>query len=143
MPMLRCMAEDLLALYRDHIANLVQKTSDALTAEGFDALAIHSGLLNKRSEFDDTYWPLRPVPHFQHWAHLEWPDCALHLRAGRKPVLLYVRDRSFWERPSEPDWSTLGAVFELKEVANAQEIGDELSPRAKTAFIGESVMRAA
>src|SRR4051812_43583927 len=101
--MLSLMAEDLLALYQAHVTGLAEKTSVALTSEGFDAIAIHSGVPNKRSEFDDVYWPLRPVPHFQHWAHLEWPDCALHLRVGRKPVLLYVRDRSFWERPAEPD----------------------------------------
>jgi Xaa-Pro dipeptidase len=137
------MAEDLLALYKAHVEHLTRKTTEALAAEGFDALVIHSGLLRKRSEFDDVYWPLRTVPHFQHWAHLEWPDCAIHLRTGARPVLLYVRDRSFWERPPEPRWGELGAVFDLVEAENAFKLGLALSPRAKTAFIGESAMRAA
>src|SRR5215468_3056205 len=95
---------DLLGLYKAHVAHLLAKTSAALGDEGLDAVVIHSGLLQKRSDFDDQYWPLKAVPHFQHWAHLEWPDCAIHVRAGQKPVLLYIRDKSFWERMPEPDW---------------------------------------
>jgi Xaa-Pro dipeptidase len=137
------MARDLIPLYKAHAAHLLERTSTALGEEGFDAVVIHSGLLHKRSEFDDQFWPLRVVPHFQHWAHLEWPDCAIHVRAGQKPVLLYVRDRSFWERVPEPDWSELSEVFDLVEADSAFKLGQALAPRPKTAFIGESAMRAA
>ena len=135
------MSAELIPLYQAHVAELTREAEAALGATGFDALAIHSGSLTKRTEFDDQYWPLRPVPQFEHWAHLGWPECALHLVAGRRPRLLVVRDRSFWERPREPDWSFLTAALEVVEL-EAEQMKEQLAGR-KTAFVGENRARAA
>lgn len=133
----------LLSQYREHVAALTRRASEALVAEGLDAMAIHSGSLIKRSELDDQFWPLRTVPHFQHWGHLEWPECVLHVAVGAKPRLLFVRDKSFWERPREPDWELLGAGLELVEATSPLGIKEQLARSGgRTAFVGENTKRA-
>jgi Xaa-Pro dipeptidase len=132
----------LAAQYREHIAQLQKDAAAALAAEGFDGIAIHSGSLVKRSEFDDQYWPLRVVPHFSHWAHIEWPDVVLHFVPGRKPRLLFHRDESFWERVPEPDFEMLGSALELVELKTPLGFSDALQPKSKLAFIGENAKRA-
>ena len=137
------MQEQLRDLYRVHVEALAKATAEALESEGYASLVAHSGSLVKRSEFDDQYWPLRPVPHFQHWAHLEWPDCAVHFIPGKKPRLIVLRDKSFWERPTEPDWSFLSAVFEIVEAKSLLGISELLTPKDKLAFVGDNARRAA
>src|SRR5579864_9322252 len=89
-------------LYREHVARLrtaydevmvsgglapdaaLEVASDVTThrpdalahtaaARPWDVIAIHSGSLLRRSEFDDQFWPLRPTPHWQHWLMLNEP----------------------------------------------------------------------
>src|ERR1700691_3935078 len=74
-------------LHRDHVTALQSRYEEALVAAELDAVVLHSGSLKKRSDFDDQYWPLRPVPHFQHWAPLAQPDCAIVVQPGPEPVL--------------------------------------------------------
>src|SRR5438094_1144928 len=90
-------------LYADHVADLARRTSAALRAAGFDAIVIHSGSLKKRSDFDDQYWPLRAVPHFQHWCPLAQPDCAIVFEPGKQPILAWLKAVDFWEHPGKPE----------------------------------------
>src|SRR5689334_6665205 len=87
-------------LYRGHVAHLRERYDLVLERLGWNAIVIHSGSPAKRSEFDDQFWPLRPVPHWQHWVPLAEPDDALILRAGMQPKLVRQTSRSFWERPA-------------------------------------------
>lgn len=138
---------DLVRQYQDHVAALARGTSSALAEEGYDSVAIHSGSLMKRSDFDDQYWPLSPVPHFRHWAHFEWPEAAIHFEAERRPRLIFARDRSFWERMPEPDWSFLAAALDLVEVPDAEAVGralrEEASGRKRMAFITDPAKKGA
>lgn len=129
-------------LYKAHTQTLSARTSSALERSSYDAVLIHSGGLQKKSIFDDQFWPLRPVPHFQHWAHLEWPDCALYLCQGQDPQLLFARDKSFWERQIEPDWSQLSAGLRIVEAKSPEAISKLVDAKKKTAFIGEDRSRA-
>src|SRR5262245_49764371 len=93
---------ELSRLYAEHVSD-VQKRYEKVFAEcSLDAVVIHSGSLKKRSEYDDQYWPLRPTPHFHHWVHLSEPDCAIVVRSGRQPLLVWPKVTSFWERPPPP-----------------------------------------
>ena len=135
------MHNDLLDLYRRHVDDLTAGTTAALEAAGYDAVVIHSGSPIKRSVFDDQFWPLRGVPHFQHWAHLQWPDCALYLAVGEGPKLLHLRSRDFWERPREPDWSALGAALALVELKSVEALPATIATNRKTAYVGEDLAR--
>jgi Xaa-Pro dipeptidase len=129
--------------YAAHVAELQRGYERALTEAGLDAVTIHSGSLQPRTRFDDQFWPLRPVPHFQHWLPLAEPDCALLIRVGQRPRLVWLKQRNFWEQPSAPDgdhWQSQLEIIEIEEAADARA---HLFPSGRMAFVGESEARAA
>lgn len=95
--------DHLVALYRDHVHALTQAYSAALAAHGYDAVVLHSGRAKKRTEFDDQYWPHRPVPHFQHWAPIADPDAYVVVEQGKGARLTWPVCTSFWEKPLPPE----------------------------------------
>src|SRR5579863_9046617 len=126
-------------LYRDHVAALevaYGRACDGVVNERFDGVAIHSGSPVKRSEFDDQFWPLRPVPHWQHWLPLAEPDDALVLRSGVQPKLVRQTSRSFWERPAALESDDFLASFEVLHVADAKAAAEHFGG-GRVAFIGE------
>jgi Xaa-Pro dipeptidase len=133
--------DDLDRLYLDHVAELEARYANALSEHGWDGVLIHSGSLVKRSGFDDQYWPLRPVPHWQSWLPLAEPDCALLVRPGRPPKLLETVARSFWEKPAAPASGPFLDVFDVARVADPVAI--KAWARGRIAFVGEDRKRAA
>ena len=105
-------------LYLDHVVAIeagYTKALEGLVNERFDGVAIHSGSLVPRSEFDDQFWPLRPVPHWQHWLPLVEPDAVLLIQPGRKPRLVRQGASSFWEKPAPPESDAFLQAFEVME----------------------------
>ena len=134
--------DDFSALYGDHLARLAASYGAALAATGWDAVVVHSGTALKRSQFDDQFWPLRPVPHFQHWLPLAEPDCALVVVPGRRPVLHRLIAASYWEAPPPLDAPHVWPHFDAHGLHDASRLGDVLPP-GRLAFIGEDRARAA
>lgn len=122
--------------YLEHVAALQRGYEDAMEAAGVAAVALHSGSQQKRTEADDQFWPLRPVPHFQQWLPLNAPDCALVLQPDRRPRLIWPRSTSYWERPAEPEWDGWREAFEIIEVTSADDVRRHL-PREGVTVIGE------
>ena len=133
---------DLAALHARHTAELERAYARVLGAHGYDAVVIHSGAPRARSTFDDQYWPLRPIPHFQHWVPLAFPDCALLVRAGQRPKLVWPTKVDFWEKPQAVDANHWQAHFEIVEVEEADDVRAHLHPSGRAAFIGEDEARA-
>ncbi len=125
-------------LYAEHIAELGRRYAPVLADAGFDALAIHSGSLAKRTEFDDQYWPLRPTPHFQHWLPLAQPDCVLILRPGCRPQLAWLKTKSFWEKPSPPQRDSFLRLLDVAEIADTADVKGLLPAGARVGFVGEA-----
>src|SRR5258706_11210001 len=100
-------------LYVAHVTELERAYAKALAEHGYDAAVIHSGAPRLRTAFDDQYWPLRPTPHFQHWLPLAAADCALLVRPGQRPRLVWPRAGGFWERPAGPEGDHWLAPFHL------------------------------
>lgn len=123
--------------YREHVRALTAQYERVLSAAGFDGVVIHSGAPKKRTEFDDQYWPLRPTPHFQHWAPVSDPDCALIFVAGTEPLLVWTRGTSFWERPAKPESEHFVEVLRIERPDSAEAVRDLLPTGKKLAFIGE------
>jgi Xaa-Pro dipeptidase len=130
---------ELTTTYAAHIAWLQRTYAEALDAAGFEAAVIHSGTPLKRAEADDQYWPLRPVPHFQHWLPLAVPDCALIVRPGERPRLLWHRPYNYWEQPPEPDSDHWQSQFDIVVVDSMDALRSHL-PREGVAVIGERRM---
>jgi Xaa-Pro dipeptidase len=129
-------------LYVEHVAELEGRYARAIAAQSWDAVVIHSGSPVKRSAFDDQYWPLRPVPHWQHWLPLAEPDCALVVRPGRTPQLVIAKSASFWEKPAPPVTRAFLDVFEVVTVADPAAVRGHVGS-GRVAFVGESRERAA
>ncbi len=128
--------------YARHVSGLRAAYDDALAAHGFDAVVIHSGSAKKRTDFDDQYWPVRPVPHFQHWAALGEPDAALVVRAGMRPTLYRIDRFDFWEHPYAPESDHFFAQFDVRGVGEIEAVKAEL-PSGRVAFVSDDPSRAA
>jgi Xaa-Pro dipeptidase len=127
---------DLRTLYAGHIAHLQRAYAEALEATGYETAVIHSGTPLKRAEADDQYWPLRPVPSFQHWLPLAEPDCALVIRPGSRPLLLWLKSTSFWEQPPPIDLDYWQPEFDIIEVESTDALRVHL-PREGVALLTE------
>jgi len=112
-------------LYLDHVADLERRYAAVMEKRGLDALVIHSGSPARRSAFDDQYWPLRPVPHWQHWLPLAEADCVLVVRPGARVTLLRKVEQNFWEKAPEPETRAFEDAFDMqrfRDVAEARSL---------------------
>ncbi len=128
-------------LYLEHVRELETRVARVLQGQGFDALAVHSGSLAKRSRFDDQFWPLRVCPHFAHWAPLAEPDALLVVRAGARGRLLRLTSDSFWEKPAPPESDAFEEAFDVASVHDPAEASSYLGA-GRVAFVGEDAAQA-
>jgi Xaa-Pro dipeptidase len=131
------MRADLRALYREHAATLKTGFVRALEAEGHDAIVIHSGKALSKSDYDDQSFALNPVPLFSYWAPVRWPDCAIVV-SEKGARLIVLREASYWERPSEPDWDFIREGLEVVEVTSEHDLERAIAATSKTAVIGSA-----
>ncbi len=129
-------------LHREHVNELERRYARALAANGYDGIVIHSGVAKSRTEFDDQFWALRPTPEFQHWIPLAQPDCALLIRVGQRPKLVWTQPPNFWEKPAAPDSDFWLAQLDIVVVEDPVDARAHLHPSGKLAFVGEETRRA-
>ncbi len=122
--------ENLSALYLAHHASLRRSVDALLQSQQLDALVVHAGRPRLRTRFDDQYWPLRPVPHFQHWLPLVEADATLVLRPGQRPRLLRVVERNFWEHSAPLAYDFWRASFDEESFADLAALKAALPPGA-------------
>src|ERR1700686_4538579 len=133
---------DLARLHQEHVAQLQRGAGAALEAAGYGAVALHSGTPQLRTRFDDRFWPPQASPCFQHWLPLAEPGCVLVVAAGKQPILMRLRETSFWEAPAPPETDHFWGPFEVRDIARAQAAKEHLPP-GRTAFIGDDLAAAA
>jgi len=137
------MHAELAHLHREHVAHLTRAYADILQREGLDAVAIHLGSARPKTRFDDQYWPIRPLPHFQHWLALVEPDAVLVAFAdGRRPQLHRVREGNFWENPPPLEEAFLLDSFAVAEHASLAAVVAQL-PAGRVAVVAEDAAEAA
>ncbi|MBI1947567.1 MAG: Xaa-Pro dipeptidase [Deltaproteobacteria bacterium] len=134
-------------LYQEHVAALSVRYAAVMKAHGLDALVLHAGSPQKKSAFDDQYWPLVGVPHTKHWLPLAVVDSAVVIEPGKKPRVLVNVARDFWEGPPEQEGDHYWAALERVEVKGAEGVRACLPHAAigagRAAFVGEDRSRAA
>lgn len=128
-------------LYHAHLEDLTRWYAPLLATAGVDALVIHSGIAQKRTEQDDQYWSLRVTPHFQHWLPLAQADCVLVIVPGKRPRLLWFKSTSFWEKPALPETNHWESSFDIQHFESVDEV-KALLPTGRVAFVGDTVARA-
>lgn len=134
---------ELTKLFEAHVREIAKAYDEILPKAGFDTVVIHSGSLKPRTEFDDQFWPLRATPHFQHWAPLSQPDCAVVYTVGKKPVLIWTQSNSIWEKPAKPETEHFTASFDTQKPMGQEKVKELLPTSGRIAFIGEDLARAA
>jgi Xaa-Pro dipeptidase len=125
------------ALYPDHVTHQAELYARALAEAGFDAVVIHSGTAQKKTSFDDQYWPLRPTPYFHHWVPLGEANCVLVVEPGTRTRLYWPEAKDFWERPAPPESTAFQNVLDVRRSADP-----ELPAGKRVAWIGDDVARA-
>ncbi|WHZ19561.1 MAG: Xaa-Pro dipeptidase PepQ [Rhodanobacteraceae bacterium] len=88
--------DNLSALYPAHLAEIEQRSADALAACGRDTLAVAAGMPHDWF-LDDQGRPFKANPHFLHWLPLaEAPGSWVVYTPGRKPKLIFLQPRDYW-----------------------------------------------
>ncbi len=113
------MTQSYKSLYSEHVAEIQRRWEDALGAEAFEAVLVHSGT-PIYSFLDDYEYAFRPNPHFLHWLPLtHQADSALLIRPGRKPRLFYFQPDDYWYLPPSDPESWWADHFSIEIVRNA------------------------
>jgi Xaa-Pro dipeptidase len=118
----------LTSLYAAHLDELTRRTAAVIERHGLDGLVLHSGTPQKKTVFDDQFWPLVTVPFFKHWLPLSVEGCALLVVPGKKPTLYYNIERGFWEGPPDPESDHFWSFFDVVEVRSPTTIRTALRP---------------
>ena len=134
---------ELTRLYRAHVESLIPRYAEVFARHQLDGVILHAGTAQRKSVFDDQYWPLVTVPHYRHWLPLAVAGSAVLVVPGRKPTLFFNVERDFWEGPPEPETNHFWDSFDVVEVRGAV-IHDTLqSMGRRIAFVGEDRASAA
>ncbi|MEP2652563.1 MAG: Xaa-Pro dipeptidase [Paraglaciecola sp.] len=126
--------------YPEHLAELQNRTQEALQRESIDGLVIHSGQ-SKRLFLDDNNYPFKVNPQFKAWLPvLDNPNCWLIVNGIDKPKLVFYRPKDFWHKvPDEPNdfWAE---HFDIILLAQANAVEKHLPfDKQKYAYIGEYI----
>lgn len=124
-------------LYSDHLAEIADRTAQALAATGYDALVLHSGSL-RMVDFDDYPYPFKAHAAFKLWAPLtDTPDCFLSYRPGERPQLLFNHPDDYWHKATPPPASYWTDEFDLQAVSSLDTARKALRYGGRVAFIGD------
>ena len=124
------------SLYADHIEALGRLYGEVLARHQLDAIVLSTGTPQKKSSYDDQYWPIVGIPHTRHWLPLAVADCAVVIKSGQRPRLLLNTARDFWEGPSEPESDHFWSAFDVVECQGTDAV-KALLPLGRRAFVGD------
>ena len=119
--------------YAEHVAETQRRWEAALEAEGFAAVAVHSG--TPMYAFQDDYeYAFRPNPHFLAWLPLtHHADSLLLVLPGERPRLFYFQPDDYWYLPPSDPESWWADHFDIEIVRDAmawrERLGAVLSSR--------------
>jgi Xaa-Pro dipeptidase len=90
---------DVDSLFPAHLAEVRRRMDRALSAHGFDGIAIYSGAAGV-SFLDDRSYPFRVNPHFAQWAPLtELQHSFIAYSPGSTPLLCFHQPADYWHLP--------------------------------------------
>jgi Xaa-Pro dipeptidase len=129
---------ELAPLYREHLATLARGYDKIFAELGLDAIVLRAGTPQKKTRFDDQFWPLKVNPHFAHWLPLVEAGAALVVAPGqgKKPRLLRLAHRDFWERPAPPSHGFFLGEFDIETFDDAAAL-DRALPTGRVASVSE------
>lgn len=124
-----------------HVEELQRRYSRILARHRFDSLVIAAG--EQRCYFlDDRPVPFHPSPDFAHWCPELSSGHLIQIRAGHKPLLVYLERKDFWYESLGIADATWVEHFEVTSVSSPAKLWDVIDLSGSVAFLGEDVARA-
>lgn len=124
-------------LFAKHLEQLLANTREALQANGFDCLAVHSGSLHTQF-LDDMPYPFKVNPQFKRWVPLlEQHDCWILLSHSAKPTLLYFQPVDFWHKVHPLPQEAWVDEFDVVTIDSAEKALEHIPDKPSTAVIAE------
>ncbi|MGH8190253.1 MAG: Xaa-Pro dipeptidase [Rhodanobacteraceae bacterium] len=131
--------DNLSALYPGPLAELEQRSADALRAAGRDTLIVAAGMPHGWF-LDDQDYAFKTNPHFLHWLPLtDVPGSWIVYTPGAKPKLVFLQPRDYWHVvPAAPSGYWV-EHFDIVTIRTPKETRAHL-PRdpSRCAIIGEA-----
>lgn len=122
--------------YADHLTQLQRGYERVLEQHGYACAVVLSGQPLRKSTADDQFWSLRTNPHFGHWLPLQSPGCALVVRPGQRPRLLWWQCADFWEGPPDPASTLWREHLTVETYSDAEHLLRQL-PRAGALWLAD------
>ncbi len=125
------------ALFTDHINTISQRYYTAMQNHGFDHLLIPIGSLHGVFQ-DDNKYPFKANFHFLSFVPLtNIHDSCLILTPGKKPTLCYYQPVDFWHLVAGDPEGFWVKHFDIKLMAQKDEVRGYMPSNGNIAFIGE------
>ena len=125
------------SLFDDHVRIQRERTDAALTACGFEALAIYAGGPQMRF-LDDQPYPFQANPHFKLWAPLaDAVDCWILYRPAQPLRLIFLQPLDYWHKPPAIPQEHWTGHFEFEVIRTSAQAKDHFTGIKHCAFIGE------
>ena len=128
------------SLYSTHYEAWEQRFADACSACGVDGAVVFSGAVKYRHR-DDLEYPFYAEPYFKAWVPYAYPDAVLRIVPGETPLMVYLRDESFWHMPAPKPRGFWTDRFEIRPVATREALVKELGAVSRLAGIGDEARK--
>ena len=128
------------SLYSAHFEVWEQRFADACSACGVDGAVVFSGAVKYRHR-DDLEYPFFAEPYFKVWVPYAYPDAVLRVVPGETPLMVYLRDESFWHMPAPEPQGFWTDRFEIRPVATREALVKELGAVSRLAGIGDEARK--
>ena len=133
-------APNLEQLFSAHLTTIAPIYAAAAARAGAGSLLIDAG--HNQNYFRDDQGPnFRANPYFTHWLPIgDAEHCALLLRDGKKPLLLFHQPRDFWHMPPADPTGFWLDQFDIRIVADEEALARELAAATSpdTLYLGPS-----
>ena len=133
-------ANSWVSLYSTHYEAWEQRFADACSACGVDGAVVFSGAVKYRHR-DDLEYPFFAEPYFKAWVPYAYPDAVLRVVPGETPLMVYLRDESFWHMPAPEPRGFWTDRFEIRPVATREALVKELGAVSRLAGIGDEARK--
>ena len=128
------------SLYSAHFEAWEQRFADACSACEVDGAVVFSGAVKYRHR-DDLEYPFFAEPYFKAWVPYAYPDAVLRVVPGETPLMVYLRDESFWHMPAPEPRGFWTDRFEIRPVATREALVKELGAVSRLAGIGDEARK--
>ncbi len=132
-------ANEIAALYRQHLNVVRERADTALARGGYDHLVIPSGTLHYQV-FDDRDYPYAANPQFKAWLPLTRnPGSWIVYTPGHRPKLVYLQPRDYWHVVPKAPSGYWTEHFDIEVIRQPEEALQHLPKNAeRCAVLGEA-----